>query len=146
MQWTEDQIVVADASSLSLFDPAWHQGVIGILASRIKDKFHRPVIAFASGGDGELKGSGRSIPGFHLRDALDLCRRLHLPKASALEQRSPVAAAMGGLSLRLGIPAPDPSLAVSIERGCPSGKARPLRRPRGSHCRASNWTAAPRAN
>lgn len=67
----------SDASSLSLFDPAWHQGVIGILASRIKDKFHRPVIAFAPGGDGELKGSGRSIPGFHLRDALDLVSKRH---------------------------------------------------------------------
>src|SRR5687768_14279287 len=65
-------VMEPDASSLSLFDPAWHQGVIGILASRIKDKFHRPVIAFAQGSDGELKGSGRSIPGFHLRDALDL--------------------------------------------------------------------------
>ena len=59
-------------SSLALFDPDWHQGVIGILASRLKDKHHRPVIAFARGNDGELKGSGRSIPGFHLRDALDL--------------------------------------------------------------------------
>ena len=58
--------------SLSLFDPCWHQGVIGILASRIKDRFHRPVIAFAPGNDGEIKGSGRSIPGFHLRDALDM--------------------------------------------------------------------------
>lgn len=58
--------------SLSLFNPGWHQGVIGILASRIKDKFHRPVIAFAPGGDGEIKGSGRSITGFHLRDSLDL--------------------------------------------------------------------------
>jgi len=58
--------------SLSLFDPCWHQGVIGILASRIKDKFYRPVFAFAPGNDDELKGSGRSIPGFHLRDALDM--------------------------------------------------------------------------
>lgn len=58
--------------SLSLFDPSWHQGVIGILASRIKDKFHRPVIVFAPGNDDEIKGSGRSIPGFHLRDALDV--------------------------------------------------------------------------
>lgn len=58
--------------SLSLFDPSWHQGVIGILASRIKDKFHRPVIMFAPGNDDEIKGSGRSIPGFHLRDALDV--------------------------------------------------------------------------
>ncbi|SEA30839.1 single-stranded-DNA-specific exonuclease RecJ [Nitrosospira multiformis] len=60
------------AYALTLFDPGWHQGVIGILASRIKDKFHRPVITFAPGGQDELKGSGRSIPGFHLRDALDL--------------------------------------------------------------------------
>ncbi len=58
--------------SLTLFDPAWHQGVIGILASRMKERFHRPVIAFAPGAYGEIKGSGRSIPGFHLRDALDL--------------------------------------------------------------------------
>lgn len=55
---------------LCLHHPEWHQGVIGILASRIKEKFHRPVIVFADAGDGQLKGSGRSIPGFHLRDAL----------------------------------------------------------------------------
>ncbi len=61
----------ADAGVV-LFDPDWHQGVIGILASRIKDKLHRPVFAFARGENGELKGSGRSIPGLHLRDALDL--------------------------------------------------------------------------
>ena len=61
-----------DGYSLTLFDETWHQGVIGILASRLKDKFHRPVIAFAQSSNGELKGSGRSIPGLHLRDALDL--------------------------------------------------------------------------
>lgn len=53
-----------------LFDPDWHQGVIGIVASRIKDRFHRPVIAFALANDQELKGSARSIPGIHIRDAL----------------------------------------------------------------------------
>ena len=62
-------------AALSLFDPRWHQGVVGILASRVKEKYHRPVIAFAdvSNGEagGELKGSARSIPGFHIRDALD---------------------------------------------------------------------------
>jgi single-stranded-DNA-specific exonuclease len=58
--------------SLSLYDPGWHQGVVGILASRIKDKYYRPVIAFAPGNNDEIKGSGRSIRGFHLRDALDL--------------------------------------------------------------------------
>ncbi|ENY5165390.1 single-stranded-DNA-specific exonuclease RecJ [Vibrio parahaemolyticus] len=56
---------------LSLFQRDWHQGVIGILASRIKEKFHRPVIAFADGGEGTIKGSCRSIPGLHMRDALD---------------------------------------------------------------------------
>jgi single-stranded-DNA-specific exonuclease len=58
--------------SLTLFDETWHQGVIGILASRLKDRFHRPTIAFAKSNNGELKGSGRSIAGLHLRDALDL--------------------------------------------------------------------------
>ncbi|MCG7497596.1 single-stranded-DNA-specific exonuclease RecJ [Vibrio sp. Of7-15] len=57
---------------LALFQRDWHQGVIGILASRIKDKFHRPVIAFADGGEGLIKGSCRSIVGLHMRDALDL--------------------------------------------------------------------------
>ncbi|MGF1909021.1 single-stranded-DNA-specific exonuclease RecJ [Vibrio kasasachensis] len=56
---------------LVLFQRDWHQGVIGILASRIKDKFHRPVIAFADGGDGVIKGSCRSVVGLHMRDALD---------------------------------------------------------------------------
>lgn len=58
--------------SISLFDSSWHQGVIGILASRIRDKFYRPVFIFAPGDNDEIKGSGRSIPGFHLRDALDI--------------------------------------------------------------------------
>ena len=55
---------------LCLYDADWHQGVIGILASRIKDKFYRPVIVFAPGSNGEIKGSARSIPGLHIRDAL----------------------------------------------------------------------------
>lgn len=59
-------------AGLCLFDPAWHQGVVGILASRLKDRFHRPVIAFALADDGqELKGSARSIQGIHIRDVLD---------------------------------------------------------------------------
>lgn len=67
----------SDGYSLALFDESWHQGVIGILASRLKDKFHRPVIAFAQANNGELKGSGRSIAGLHLRDALDLISKRH---------------------------------------------------------------------
>lgn len=59
------------AFGLCLFEPEWHQGVIGILASRMKERYHRPVIAFADAGDGQLKGSARSIPGLHIRDALD---------------------------------------------------------------------------
>ena len=58
--------------ALCLYDEGWHQGVIGILASRIKDLVHRPVIAFAPDGEKHLKGSARSIPGLHIRDALDL--------------------------------------------------------------------------
>ena len=61
-----------DAPGVALFDPAWHEGVVGILAARLKDRLHRPVFAFARGESGLLKGSGRSIPGLHLRDALDL--------------------------------------------------------------------------
>ena len=59
-------------ASLVLFDETWHQGVVGIVASRLKDRFHRPTIAFAVNADGSLRGSGRSIVGLHLRDALDL--------------------------------------------------------------------------
>lgn len=67
-----DMDTAVDQPALALFDPAWHQGVVGILASRLKDKLHRPVFAFARGENGEIKGSGRAIAGLHLRDALDL--------------------------------------------------------------------------
>jgi len=60
------------SASISLFDPSWHQGVIGIVAARLKEKFYRPTFTFAQADDGLLRGSGRSIAGFHLRDALDL--------------------------------------------------------------------------
>ena len=60
------------APGVALFDESWHEGVVGILASRIKEKLHRPVFAFAASEGGIIKGSGRSIPGLHLRDALDL--------------------------------------------------------------------------
>lgn len=62
---------------LCLFDPEWHQGVIGILASRLKERYHRPTIAFADAGDGSLKGSARSVAGFHIRDALDAVAARH---------------------------------------------------------------------
>ncbi len=61
-----------ERASVTLFDPDWHQGVIGILAGKVKEKLHRPTFVFARGEAGELKGSGRSISGLNLRDALDL--------------------------------------------------------------------------
>jgi single-stranded-DNA-specific exonuclease len=67
--------------AICVFDPDFHEGVVGIVASRIKDKLHRPAFVFAASGapgkEHELKGSGRSIPGFHLRDALDLVAKRH---------------------------------------------------------------------
>lgn len=77
-----DNIEVTEQYSLSLYQPDWHQGVIGILASRLKEKYHRPTLVFADAGQDEkagrvLKGSGRSIAGLHLRDALDLVTKQH---------------------------------------------------------------------
>ncbi|MDB5887589.1 MAG: recJ [Rhodocyclales bacterium] len=63
---------VGEQAGIALFEADWHQGVIGIVAGRIRERAHRPTIAFAPGISGELKGSGRSIPALHLRDALDL--------------------------------------------------------------------------
>lgn len=75
------RVLAADEASLPwgvcLFDETWHQGVIGILASRIKDKYHRPTIVFADAGDGQIKGSARSIAGFHIRDGLDAIAKRH---------------------------------------------------------------------
>ena len=76
----------AAPSALALFDPGFHEGVVGIVAGRLKDRLHRPTFVFARGGDGLLKGSGRSIPGFHLRDALDLVAKRHPRRAAALRR------------------------------------------------------------
>ncbi len=91
-----EHINPTDSSSLALFDETWHQGVIGILASRLKDRYHRPVIAFARSQNGEIKGSGRSIHGLHLRDALDLVSKRH----PHLLQKFGGHAMAAGLSLR----------------------------------------------
>lgn len=64
-----------ESASLALFQPSWHPGVVGLLASRLKERFHRPTVCFAAAPGNELKGSGRSIPALHLRDALDLVDR-----------------------------------------------------------------------
>lgn len=72
-----DAIDVAEGYSLTLYDPDWHQGVIGLLASRLKERHHRSSIVFAKGDQGQLKGSGRAIPGLHLRDTLDRVDKRH---------------------------------------------------------------------
>lgn len=91
-----DRLEFNDGYSLTLFDPAWHPGVVGIVASRLKDRFHRPAIAFARGPNGEIRGSGRSIPALHLRDMLDLVAR----REPDLLLRFGGHAAAAGLSLR----------------------------------------------
>ena len=94
-----DRLSDNNAPALALFDPAWHQGVVGIVASRIKDRVHRPVIAFARATEGEagqLKGSGRSIAGLHLRDALDIVAK----RAPGLILRFGGHAAAAGLTIR----------------------------------------------
>ena len=76
-----DQALAAAAgqveTAFAVFDPAFHEGVVGIIASRLKDRLHRPIFVFARGQDGSLKGSGRSVEGLHLRDALDLVSKRH---------------------------------------------------------------------
>ncbi|NVD97592.1 single-stranded-DNA-specific exonuclease RecJ [Massilia sp. BJB1822] len=91
-----DDFRPADSSTICVFDESWHQGVIGIVASRLKEKFYRPTITFAPAGDGWIKGSGRSIPGFHLRDALDLVSK----RAPSLIDKFGGHAMAAGLSIR----------------------------------------------
>jgi single-stranded-DNA-specific exonuclease len=94
----DESIEPGSAWGLALYDGSWHQGVIGILAARLRERYHRPVIAFADGAAGELKGSGRSIPPLHLRDALDLLDKRH----PGLLLRFGGHAAAAGLSIRAG--------------------------------------------
>ena len=88
----------AGGASLCLYHTDWHQGVIGILASRLKDQLHRPVIAFAPAGEGEIKGSARSVAGLHIRDALDAVAARH----PGLIVKFGGHAMAAGLSLRAG--------------------------------------------
>ena len=85
-----------DAYTLSIHRPEWHTGVVGLLASRLKERFHRPVFAFASESAGRLKGSGRSIAGLNLRDALDLVDK----RRPRLIERFGGHAAAAGVTLR----------------------------------------------
>jgi single-stranded-DNA-specific exonuclease len=100
----------ADAPpAVALFDESFHEGVVGIVAGRVKDRLHRPTFVFARGADGQLKGSGRSIPGFHLRDALDL-----------VAKREPgLLARFGGHAMAAGCTLADPALdrfAAALQR------------------------------
>jgi len=91
-----DDFQPADRTTICVYDDSWHQGVIGIVASRLKERFYRPTITFAPAGDGMIKGSGRSIPGFHLRDALDLVSK----RAPGVIDKFGGHAMAAGLSLR----------------------------------------------
>jgi len=91
-----EAIADAPGATATFFDPAWHQGVVGILASRLRERLHRPVICFARATGGEVRGSGRSIPGFHLRDCLDLVSK----RAPGLILRFGGHAQAAGLTLR----------------------------------------------
>jgi single-stranded-DNA-specific exonuclease len=90
-----DEAAVDARSTICLFNEDWHQGVVGLVASRVKEKFHRPTIAFARAGERELRGSGRSIEGVHLRDTLDLVTK----RAPALVSRFGGHAMAAGLAL-----------------------------------------------
>ncbi|MEO8185982.1 MAG: single-stranded-DNA-specific exonuclease RecJ [Burkholderiaceae bacterium] len=90
-----DDADVAARRTICLYNKDWHQGVIGLVASRIKEKYHRPTIAFARANDGELRGSGRSIEGVHLRDTLDLVTK----KAPSLVRRFGGHAMAAGLTM-----------------------------------------------
>src|SRR5262249_4098233 len=90
------KVSVGESCSISLYDPAWHQGVVGILAGRVKDRYYRPTFAFAPSGRGTIRGSGRSIAGLHLRDALDLLAK----REPDLLVRFGGHAAAAGLTLR----------------------------------------------
>jgi single-stranded-DNA-specific exonuclease len=91
-----DDFQPADSTTICVYDDGWHQGVIGIVASRLKERFYRPTITFAPAGDGMIKGSGRSIPGFHMRDALDLVSK----RAPGVIDKFGGHAMAAGLSLR----------------------------------------------
>ncbi len=113
-----------DPVGVCLFDPGWHEGVIGILAGRVKERLHRPVVAFARTAGGGLKGSARSIPGFHIRDALDTIAARH---PDLLHK-------FGGHAMAAGLSLAEPDLeafrtafdAVARERIPPVGLARVL--------------------
>ncbi|HVP08693.1 MAG TPA: single-stranded-DNA-specific exonuclease RecJ [Burkholderiales bacterium] len=91
-----DGLTEPPGATLTMFQPGWHQGVVGLIASRVRERVHRPTVCFARANGGELRGSGRSIPGFHLRDALDLVAK----RAPGLLLRFGGHAQAAGLTIR----------------------------------------------
>ena len=91
-----DGLKESPGATMTLYQPGWHQGVVGLIASRVRERIHRPVICFARANSNELRGSGRSIPGFHLRDALDLVAK----RAPGLILRFGGHAQAAGLTIR----------------------------------------------
>ncbi|OGA71482.1 MAG: single-stranded-DNA-specific exonuclease RecJ [Betaproteobacteria bacterium RIFCSPLOWO2_12_FULL_66_14] len=83
-------------ATFTLYQPGWHQGVVGLIASRVRERVHRPTVCFARGNNAELRGSGRSIPGLHLRDCLDLVSK----RAPGLMLRFGGHAQAAGLTIR----------------------------------------------
>ncbi|TAN53212.1 MAG: single-stranded-DNA-specific exonuclease RecJ [Betaproteobacteria bacterium] len=91
-----ERLTEPPGATVSLFEPGWHQGVVGIVASRVRERLHRPTVCFARAGNAQLRGSGRSIPGFHLRDCLDLVAK----RAPGLLLRFGGHAQAAGMTLR----------------------------------------------
>ena len=91
-----DGLKEAPGATVTMFQAGWHQGVVGLIASRVRERVHRPVVCFSRGNSNELRGSGRSIPGFHLRDALDLVSK----RAPGLILRFGGHAQAAGLTIR----------------------------------------------
>jgi len=91
-----DGLKESPGATMTLYQPGWHQGVVGLIASRVRERIHRPVVCFAKANSNELRGSGRSIPGFHLRDALDLVAK----RAPGLILRFGGHAQAAGLTIR----------------------------------------------
>jgi single-stranded-DNA-specific exonuclease len=91
-----DGLAEPPGATMTMFQAGWHQGVVGLIASRVRERIHRPVVCFARSNANELRGSGRSIPGFHLRDALDLVAK----RAPGLILRFGGHAQAAGLTIR----------------------------------------------
>ena len=115
-----EELRVSEATEslgICLFDESWHQGVVGLVAGRIKDRLHRPVIAFARAEDGSLRGSARSVPGINIRDALDSVAAL---QPELIDKFGGHAMAAGLTLHESNLPAFRRAFAAEIARACES--------------------------